>query len=176
MLISAYMPLGISWLIVLVDDSQNARNKLSSGIEMAGLGPFALLWVGWATFAMSAKSGGVLTSANLGVFIFAIIYPVINIALAVMHYHVSPPMYAWLAVAPLRANPIDSAKPWNQPAAKVVYAEAPATVVVVEEPVAEAEAEVEAEVDVEVAAEEPAAADADADADFEEGDEEGFAL
>ena len=35
-----------------------------------------------------------------------------NILLIVLHYHLSPPMYAWLAVAPLRPNPIDSATPW----------------------------------------------------------------
>lgn len=118
MLFSAYAPLGISWWIVLADDSQAARTALTGAIEMAGLGPFALLWVGVATFLMSAKSGGVLLMANSLLWMWGIIYPVCNILLIVMHYHLSPPMYAWLAVAPMRPNPIDSVKPWAEPKAK----------------------------------------------------------
>lgn len=115
MLFSAYAPLGITWWIVLADDSQTARTALTGAIEMAGLGPFALLWVGAATFAMSAKDSGVLLAANYQVWMWGIIYPVANILLIVMHYHLTPPMYAWLAVAPLKTNPIDSVKPWAQP-------------------------------------------------------------
>jgi len=153
MLFSAYSPLAISWFIVLADDSQAARTALTGAIEMAGLGPFALLWVGFATFMMSAKSGSALVAANVGVWIFALLYPVMNIGLIVLHYHLSPAMYAWLALAPMAANPIDNAKPWNLPKPKeaVVVAE------VVVEPVAE--------VSVEPARE-------NADLDFEEGDDE----
>jgi len=118
MLFSAYAPLGISWFIVLADDSQAARTALTGAIEMAGLGPFALLWVGYATFMMSAKSGAAFVAANTMVWIWSIIYPIVNIGLIVLHYHLSPPMYAWLAVAPMMANPIDSAKPWALPSAK----------------------------------------------------------
>ena len=113
MLFSAYAPLGITWWIVLADDSQAARTALSSAIEMAGLGPFALLWVGMATYLMAAKSGSLLN--QLYVWIWAIVYPVINILLIVMHYHLSPPMYAWLEKAPLRKNPIDDPTPWAAP-------------------------------------------------------------
>merc|ERR1719487_412863 len=60
MLFSAYAPLGISWWIVLADDSQAARTSLRGAIEMAGLGPFALLWVGFTTFLMSASSAKAL--------------------------------------------------------------------------------------------------------------------
>ena len=77
---------------------------------MAGLGPFALLWVGTASFLMSSKSGAVLDQTPI--WQWGIIYPVLNILMIVLHYHLSPPMYAWLAVAPLRPNPIDSATPW----------------------------------------------------------------
>ena len=59
MLYSAYAPLGISWWIVLADDSQAARTALTGAIEMAGLGPFALFWVGFSTYLMSAKSASV---------------------------------------------------------------------------------------------------------------------
>jgi len=97
MLFSAYAPLGISWWIMLVDDSQAARTAVTGAIEMAGLGPFALLWVGYATFMMSAKSGAALLVANTWIWIWALIYPVMNIGLIVLHYHLSPPMYAYLA-------------------------------------------------------------------------------
>lgn len=86
---------------------------------MAGLGPFALLWVGMSTFLMSAKSGNVLVAANSVLWMWGIIYPVINILLIIMHYHLSPPMYAWLAIAPVKKNPIDSAVPWSAPAGTV---------------------------------------------------------
>jgi len=158
MIFSSYAPLGISWFIVLADDSNAARTSLRGAIEMAGLGPFALLWVGWATFCMSAKSAGVLLSTNLGLYIWAILYPVINIGLIIMHYHVSPPMYAWLDEAPMKANPIDSVRPWSEPTEQVAAPAAaePAAAPVAEEPAAE-----------EPAAEEPAAEEA------EETEEEG---
>jgi len=115
MLFSAYAPLGISWWIVLADDSQTARTALTGAIEMAGLGPFALLWVGASTFLMSAKSGAALVSANTMVWMWAIIYPVCNILLIVMHYHLAPPMYAWISSAPMMKNAIDNSSPWAAP-------------------------------------------------------------
>ena len=121
MLYSAYAPFGITWWIVLVDDSQAARTALSGAIEMAGLGPFALLWVGMSTYLMSTKSANLFTAnADLMVWIWAIVYPVANILLIVFHYHVSPPMYAWIEKAPLRKNPIDNPTPWAQPADIVI--------------------------------------------------------
>jgi len=118
MLFSAYAPLGITWWIVLADDSQTARTALTGAIEMAGLGPFALLWVGMSTFLMSAKSGAAMTSANTTIWMWGIIYPIANIILIVLHYHLSPPMYAWIAAAPMKVNPIDNAVPWASPANK----------------------------------------------------------
>jgi hypothetical protein len=47
--------------------------------------------------------------------IWAIIYPVTNVLLIVTHYHLSPPMYAWLEKAPLGKNYIDNATPWADP-------------------------------------------------------------
>jgi len=113
MIFSSYAPLGISWWIVLADDSEAARTSLIAAIEMAGLGPFALLWVGWATFSMQAKSANVLS--NSLIWMWCIIYPVVNILLIVMHYHVSPPMYNWIANAPRRPNAIDARRPWAEP-------------------------------------------------------------
>jgi len=54
MLCAAYGPIGIIWWIVLADDSRMAREALTGAVEMAGLGPFALLWVGYLSFLMSA--------------------------------------------------------------------------------------------------------------------------
>ena len=115
MIFSAYAPLGITWLIVAADDSQAARTALQGAIEMAGLGPFALFWVGISTFLMSAKAGGVLTTTNWQLWMWAPIYFIVNVLLIVMHYHLSAPMQAWIKAAPLPNNPIDDAKPWAQP-------------------------------------------------------------
>ena len=62
MLFSAYAPLGITWWIVLIEDSKAARTALTGAIEMAGLGPYALLWIGLSTYAMSTSSNGVLNA------------------------------------------------------------------------------------------------------------------
>lgn len=115
MIFSAYAPLGITWLIVAVDDSNAARTALTGAVEMAGLGPFALFWVGLSTFFMQVKNGGFLTSANWTVWIYGPIYFVVNILLIVMHYHLSAPIQAWIKIAPLLPNVIDQAKPWAQP-------------------------------------------------------------
>jgi len=159
MLFSAYAPLGISWWIVLADDSKAARSALTGAIEMAGLGPFALLWVGYATFLMSAKAN--LTATNTMLWVWGLIYPICNIALIVMHYHLSPPMYAWLAMAPMLPSSIDYIKPWSLPVPKgpipvtagdsgVVFEEAvDGTLGEDEDDEEEAEAEAEVEEDVE---------------------------
>lgn len=115
MIFSAYAPLGITWWIVAFDDSSAARTALTGAVEMAGLGPFALFWVGISTFLMSAKAGGVLLSANWMLWMWGPIYFVINILLIVMHYHLSAPIQAWIKVAPSTKNPIDTVKPWAQP-------------------------------------------------------------
>ena len=115
MLFSAYAPLGITWWIVLVEDSKAARTALTGAIEMAGMGPFALLWIGTTTFLMQAKANGVLNLANPAVWVWGIMYPIINILLIILHYHLSPPMYAWLAIAPIASNKIDNMKAWSMP-------------------------------------------------------------
>ena len=116
MLYSAYAPLGISWWIVLADDSEHARTVVRTGVEQAGLGPYALLWVGMTTWFMQYKdSYNYFATLVLIEWIWAIIYPVVNILLIVTHYHLSPPMYAWLEKAPMKANPIDDPTPWSAP-------------------------------------------------------------
>jgi len=93
---SAYAPFGLSWWIVLADDSQTSRTLLSGAIRTAGLGPFMLLWVGMATQLMSAHDAQVLTSNNYLVWMWGFIYTIINVLMIVAHYHLSPIMYAWI--------------------------------------------------------------------------------
>ena len=92
MIYSAFAPLGISWWIVLVDDSQTARTVLKGAIEVAGTGPFMLLWVGMATQLMSAHDNSHLSSANYQVWMFGFFYLILNIVLIAMHYHIAPVM------------------------------------------------------------------------------------
>jgi hypothetical protein len=54
MLCAAYMPLSITWLTVVFNDSAATRAALKGTVEMAGMGPFALLWVGYLSFMMAA--------------------------------------------------------------------------------------------------------------------------
>jgi hypothetical protein len=57
MLMTAWAPLGIVWIVVMVDDSKMAREALTGALEMAALGPFALQWVGLVSFMMAANAG-----------------------------------------------------------------------------------------------------------------------
>ena len=149
MLWTSYAPLGISWWIVLADDGKFAREAVTGAIEVAGVGPFALLWVGAATYLMQAKDASQLLAANGLLWMWGPLYFAINILLIVLHYHLSPVMYAWLALAPQRVAGVDTANAWAQPENWVD----PSTVVV-EAPVAkteETEEEVEPEIDDESA-------------------------
>lgn len=54
MMTSSWMPFAIIWMIVMMNDTPTARTALSGALEMAALGPFALQWVGYMAFLMSA--------------------------------------------------------------------------------------------------------------------------
>lgn len=60
MLVSAWMPFGLSWIIAMAADGPLARAGLAGAMSMAGLGPFALQWVGLMSFIMTASSSMVL--------------------------------------------------------------------------------------------------------------------
>jgi len=115
MLWSSYAPIAISWWIVLADDSKFAREILTGAIEVAGVGPFAVLWVGMATYLMQSKDAGQLVSGNSLLWMWGPLYFAINMLLIVLHYHVSPVMYAWLALAPQRVAGVDGYNAWAQP-------------------------------------------------------------
>lgn len=94
MITSSFMPFAIVWLIFLFQDTETARTALSGALEMAALGPFALMWVGYMAFLMSAQASDVLDqTANV---IWAIAYPCINIGLIIFHWVMSPNIYNWI--------------------------------------------------------------------------------
>lgn len=92
MITSSWMPFAVVWLIVLIQDTPVARTALKGALEMAALGPFALMWVGYMAFLMSAQASDVLAN-NI---FFAVAYPCINIGLIIMHWLMSPGIYAWI--------------------------------------------------------------------------------
>jgi hypothetical protein len=94
MMTSSFMPFAIVWLIVLFQDTETARTALSGALEMAALGPFALMWVGYMAFLMSAQASDVLgQGSNV---LWAILYPCINIGLIIFHWSMSPNIYNWI--------------------------------------------------------------------------------
>jgi hypothetical protein len=52
MLTATYAPMSVAAWIVNYDDSKKARESLTAATEMAGLGPFSLMWVGYYDFLM----------------------------------------------------------------------------------------------------------------------------
>ena len=62
MLVSAWMPFAITWIIALAADGPLARAGLTGAMAMAGLGPFALQWVGLMSFIMAAHNAQKLGS------------------------------------------------------------------------------------------------------------------
>ena len=69
---------------------------------MAALGPFALMWVGYMAFLMSAQASDVL-SAGSNV-MWAILYPCLNIGLIIFHWVMSPNIYNWIEHGPNRSS------------------------------------------------------------------------
>ena len=100
MVAAAYGPMAIIWLMVVADDSRVSREALTGSVELAGLGPFALLWVGYFSFIMTAQSSGQLSGAP-ALWVWCILYFVLNVLLIVAHWFLSPLVYEWIATSPL---------------------------------------------------------------------------
>jgi hypothetical protein len=83
-----------------------ARDALKGAIEMAGLGPVSLLWVGYLSFLMGANSAGVLKQSENTLFV--IVYGVGNLLFLVLHALLAPSILDWAANAPL---PVDMPTP-----------------------------------------------------------------
>lgn len=102
MLASAYAPLAIVWPSILFADSAMCRKAIEGVVQMAGLGPFALLWVGYFSFLMAAKGTDKLKESDNT--LFAVIYGAGNLVLVVLHWIFSGSIMQWLKDAPLPAK------------------------------------------------------------------------
>lgn len=102
MLAASYGPIAFVWMFVVFADGAMARDALKGAVEMAGLGPVSLLWVGYLSFLMGANSAGVLKNSENTVFV--IVYGVGNLVLLVLHALLAPSVLDWAANAPL---PVD---------------------------------------------------------------------
>jgi len=102
MLAASYGPLSLVWLFVVFADGSMARDALKGAVEMAGLGPVSLLWVGYLSFLMGANAAGKLKESENTVFV--IVYGVGNLVLLVLHALLAPSVLDWAANAPL---PVD---------------------------------------------------------------------
>ena len=104
MLCAAYMPLSITWLTVVFNDGAATRAALKGTVEMAGMGPFALLWVGYLSFMMAATVDNKLKAdENI---LFVIVYGVGNLALLAVHWLIAPGIINWVNTAPLPPVPV----------------------------------------------------------------------
>jgi hypothetical protein len=98
MVATSYASLAIVFLLVFIEDSTSTRRALAGSIEMAGLGPFGLLWVGLWSFMMYASNATVLDEGENTPWIF--IYFILNGGLLVLHYWFAPEIYAWTKKTP----------------------------------------------------------------------------
>jgi predicted histidine transporter YuiF (NhaC family) len=99
MLAAAFAPMAIVWPSILFNDSDMTRKAIAAVVQMAGLGPFALLWVGYFTFLMSSRATDKLKESDNTT--FAIIYGVGNIMLVVIHWIFSGSIMNWIKNTPL---------------------------------------------------------------------------
>lgn len=99
MLATAYAPLAIVWPSILFADCEMTRKAIEGVVQMAGLGPFALLWVGFFSFLMAAKATDKLKESDNT--LFAVIYGAGNVLLIVLHWIFSGSIMQWLKDTPL---------------------------------------------------------------------------
>ena len=99
MLMATYGPLAILWPSAIFADGPQARKMIEGVVQMAGLGPFSLLWIGYFTFLMGSREINVLKESDNTT--FAVIYGLGNVFLAICHWVFSNSIYEWVALAPL---------------------------------------------------------------------------
>ena len=99
MLMATYGPLAILWPSAIFADGPQARKMIEGVVQMAGLGPFSLLWIGYFTFLMGSREINVLKESDNTT--FAIIYGVGNIMLVVIHWIFSGSIMNWIKNTPL---------------------------------------------------------------------------
>jgi hypothetical protein len=101
MLTSAWMPLAISWIMVMSADSPQSRQMMTGAMQFTNMGITALHWMGFIGFLMSYSDS--TTKAGINIF-WTILYFVFSTGMVVFQHFVSPGVYNWLKNAPLARN------------------------------------------------------------------------
>merc|ERR1740138_1299891 len=81
-----------------------ARTALTGALTMAGLGPFALQWVGLMAFIMAAHDAVKLGESENLIFLF--LYIAGNIGTVVMHWMLSASVQDWIVNAPFTTEEV----------------------------------------------------------------------
>ena len=102
MLTSAWMPLAISWILVMAKDSPQSRQMMTGAMAMTNIGVMGLHWMGLMSFIMSATNKSFL-GQPINTF-FAIFYLLACAGMVAFQYLLSPGVYNWLKNAPLARN------------------------------------------------------------------------
>ena len=95
---TSYCSLALVFLMTVMEDNTSQRRALAGSVEMAGLGPFGLLWVGLWSFMMYASNAGTLDEAENTPWVG--IYWVLNLILLLVHWLWAPDIYAWTKRTP----------------------------------------------------------------------------
>jgi len=103
MLVSTWMPLAITWIIVMAKDCLLARQMMSAAMSFTATGIFGLQWMGLLGFIFAAQEAAAFTSlwAGWSSIFFLIFYPLACIGMVVFHWFLSAGVYDWLKNAPL---------------------------------------------------------------------------
>jgi len=94
----SYASMAIVFWFVLLNDTTASRRAMAGAVEMAGLGPFGLLWVGLWSFMMTASNYKVLDEGENTPWCF--LYWIINGGLLFLHWWFAPEIYAWTKKTP----------------------------------------------------------------------------
>jgi len=102
MLAATYGPLSITWFTMLFGDNKLSRAAVKGAVEMAGMGPFSLLWVGFLSFLMAATDAKTLKTSDGNInTIMAVIYGCGNVLLIIIHWLMGPGILEWIDNTPL---------------------------------------------------------------------------
>jgi hypothetical protein len=98
----SWMPLAISWIEMMIDDSVETRAQFKFAMSIVGIGIWSLHWVGYysfigVVFATDKESEG----ANI---FFGIFYLLLCAGMVVMHWILEHPINHWLIYAPFASE------------------------------------------------------------------------
>ena len=100
MLAITYGPFALSKGAIWFWDCEEVRWAIGAALMHAGMGAYSLLWVGYFSFLMQARSTGNVLKQSENT-LFVIIYGVGTILLETMHWFLADPIYDYLKNAPL---------------------------------------------------------------------------